>query len=81
MRLHIILFAMILIKFGKSAEPIDPEPFRHCQFCIELQEPMGEHYDGPYPDQEEVSNLQKIVIYFFPNFFKKVLKIISTFFR
>ena len=50
---------MIQIKFGKSAEPIDPEPFRHCQFCLEMQQPMGEHYDGPLPDQEEVSNLQK----------------------
>ena len=67
MRLHIILFAMVQIKFGKTADPI----FRHCQFCIELQTPMGPDYQGPLPDQEEVSNLQKIVIYFFPNFFKK----------
>jgi hypothetical protein len=55
MRLHIILFAMVQIKFGKTADPI----FRHCQFCIELQEPMGEDFDGELPDQEEVSNLQK----------------------
>ena len=71
MRLNIILFAMIQIKFGKSAEPIDPEPFRHCQFCLEMQQPMGEHYDGPLPDQEEVSNLQKNRNFFFPNFSKK----------
>ena len=71
---------MIQIKFGKTTEPIDPESFRHCQFCIEMQEPMGEHYDGPYPDEEEVSNLQKIVICFF-QIFQKSIKIISTFFR
>ena len=67
MRLHIILFVMIQIKFGKTSDPI----FRHCQFCIELQQPMGEDYDGPYPDQEEVSNLQKNRYLFFPNFSKK----------
>ena len=67
MRLHIILFAMVQIKFGKTADPI----FRHCQFCIELQTPMGPDYQGPLPDQEEVSNLQKIVIYFFSKFFQK----------
>ena len=62
---------MILIKFGKSAEPIDPEPFRRCQFCIELQEPEGPDYLGPGPEDDEVSNLQKIVIYFFQIFSKK----------
>ena len=55
MRLNIILFAMMLIKFGKSAEPI----FRHCWFCIDLQTPEGPDYEGPGPEQDEVSNLQK----------------------
>ena len=50
---------MMLIKFGKSAEPIDPEPFRHCWFCIEWQTPEGPDYEGPGPEQDEVSNLQK----------------------
>ena len=81
MRLNIILFAMMLIKFGKSAEPIDDEPFRHCWFCIEWQTPEGPDYEGPGPDQDEVSNLQKNCNLFFPNFFQKSLKIISTFFR
>ena len=55
MRLHIILFAMLQIKCGKSANPI----FRHCEFCIELQTPEGPDYEGPGPEEEEVSNLQK----------------------
>ena len=76
MRLHIILFAMLQIKCGKSANPI----FRHCEFCIELQTPEGPDYEGPGPDQEEVCNLQKIVIYFF-QIFSKNIKIIPTFFR
>ena len=50
---------MIQIKFGKSAEPIDPEPFRHCLFCLELQEPEGPDFEGDGPDEDEVSNLQK----------------------
>jgi hypothetical protein len=59
MRLHIILFAMIQIKFGKTSEPIDPEPFRHCLFCLELQEPEGPDFEGDGPEEDEVSNLQK----------------------
>ena len=72
MRLHIILFA--IIKFGKSAEPIDPEPFRHCWFCIEWQTPEGPDYEGPGPDQDEVSNLQKNCNLFFSKFFQKSFK-------
>ena len=76
MRLHIILFTILQIKYGKSADPI----FRHCQFCIELQTPEGPDYQGPGPDEDEVSKLQKIIIYFFSKFFSKSIKIISTFF-
>ena len=65
--LTIILFTIIKIEFGNTGEPI----FKNCDFCIKLQTPLGSDYDGPLPDQEEVSNLQKIVIYFFQIFFKK----------
>ena len=58
--LTIILFAIIQVEFCKAANPI----FRYCDFCKELQTPLGPDYDGELPDQEDVSNLQKIVIYF-----------------
>ena len=53
--LTIILFTIIKIEFGNTGEPI----FKNCDFCIKLQTPLGSDYDGPLPDQEEVSNLQK----------------------
>ena len=58
MKLHIVLFAIIQI-VKTQIHGYNDTTFRRCEFCLDLQEPMGEDYDGPYPDQEEVSNLQK----------------------